>query len=109
MVTSEEKAEAANEHFENRTPLLRVEGLSKSFPGFQVLRDVSFALWKGDVLGIIGPNGAGKTPLLECLIGLLPASSGLILRKSHPLPAHRRKDVMFYLPQDIAPYSEEPA
>lgn len=109
MGISEKKAAGAKEHFENRTPLLQVDGLSKFFSGFHALRKVSFALSEGDVLGIIGPNGAGKTTLLECLVGLLPANSGLVLRKNHSLPADRRKDVMFYLPQDIAPYSEQPA
>jgi len=109
MSISDEKTAPPKENSENRTPLLRVEELSKSFSSFQALCDVSFGLSERDILGIIGPNGAGKTTLLECLTGLLPASSGLVLWKTHSLPVHERKDLMFYLPQDIAPYSEQPA
>src|SRR5262245_10525501 len=90
----------------NRNELLRVEGLSKSFSGFNALRRVSFDLQQRDILGIIGPNGAGKTTLLECLVGLLPVNSGEVFWKSEPLTNSGRKDVMFYLPQDIVPYGE---
>jgi len=87
--------------------LLRAERLSKSFSGFKALREVSFSLRERDILGIIGPNGAGKTTLLECLVGLLPANSGEVLWKNQPLPNSGRKDVMFYLPEDIVPYREQ--
>ena len=93
----------------NQTELLWVEGFSKSFSGFQALHDVSFRLWERDILGIIGPNGAGKTTLLECLVGLLTVSSGLVLWKTRSLPVNKRKDLMFYLPQDITPYRDQPA
>jgi ABC-2 type transport system ATP-binding protein len=93
----------------NRNELLRVEGLSKSFSGFNALRHVSFDLRQRDILGIIGPNGAGKTTLLECLVGLLPANSGKVFWQSQPLMNSGRKDVMFYLPEDIVPYQEQPA
>jgi ABC-2 type transport system ATP-binding protein len=96
------------EQLENRSELLRVEGLSKSFTGFKALSDVSFGLRERAVLGIIGPNGAGKTTLLECLAGLLPANSGKVFWKGEPLPSSGRKDVMFYLPENIAPYGEQP-
>ena len=98
----------AREQFENRGELLRVESLSKSFSGFNALCDVSFDIRERDILGIIGPNGAGKTTLLECLTGLLPADSGRVLWKNQPLPAPKRKDVMFYLPEEIVPYREQP-
>src|SRR5215510_13114386 len=93
----------------NRNELLRVEGLSKSFSGFNTLRHVSFDLREGEILGIIGPNGAGKTTLLECLVGLSPVNSGKVFWKSEPLTNSGRKDVMFYLPEDIVPYQEQPA
>ena len=93
----------------NRNELLRVEDLSKSFAGFNALRHVSFDLQQRDILGIIGPNGAGKTTLLECLVGLLPVNSGEVFWKSEPLTNSGRKDVMFYLPEDIVPYQEQPA
>ena len=87
--------------------LLRAERLSKSFSGFKALREVSFGLRERDILGIIGPNGAGKTTLLECLVGLLPTNSGKVFWKSQSLPNSGRKDVMFYLPEDIVPYREQ--
>src|SRR5215510_6294157 len=87
--------------------LLRAERLSKSFSGFKALREVSFGLRERDILGIIGPNGAGKTTLLECLVGLLPTNSGKVFWKSQSLPNSARKDVMFYLPEDIVPYREQ--
>jgi len=93
----------------NRNELLSAKGLSKSFSGFNALRHVSFDLREGEILGIIGPNGAGKTTLLECLVGLLPVNSGEVFWKSEPLTNSGRKDVMFYLPQDIVPYGEQPA
>jgi len=93
----------------NRNELLRVEDLSKSFSGFKALHEVSFDLRERDILGIIGPNGAGKTTLLECLVGLLSVNSGAVFWKSEPLTNSGRKDVMFYLPEDIVPYQEQPA
>ena len=99
---------SVKEQFENRAELLRVEGLSKSFSRFNALWNVSFEVGERDILGIIGPNGAGKTTLLECLTGLLPADGGRVLWKNQPLPASRRKDVMFYLPEEIVPYREQP-
>src|SRR5262245_65973451 len=92
----------------SQAELLRAERLSKSFSGFKALHEVSFGLREKDILGIIGPNGAGKTTLLECLVGLMPANSGKVFWQSQPLPNFRRKDVMFYLPEDIVPYREQP-
>jgi len=99
---------SVKEQFENRAELLRVEGLFKSFSRFNALWDVSFEVGERDILGIIGPNGAGKTTLLECLAGLLSTDGGTVLWKNQPLPVHRRKDVMFYLPEGIIPYREQP-
>ena len=99
---------SVKEQFENRAELLRVEDVSKSFSRFNALWNVSFEVGERDILGIIGPNGAGKTTLLECLAGLLSTDEGRVLWKNQPLPTPRRKDVMFYLPEEIIPYREQP-
>ena len=61
--------------------LLDVRGISKSFGGVQAVRNVSFTLIQGEVLGVIGPNGAGKTTLVNLLTGFVKPDSGRILYK----------------------------
>lgn len=56
--------------------LLRAVGLSKRFGGVQALRDVSFAMDRGQVVGLIGPNGSGKSTCVNLLSGTLPVSAG---------------------------------
>jgi branched-chain amino acid transport system ATP-binding protein len=59
-------------------PALEVKGISRSFGGVVALRDVSFAVRPGEVVGLIGPNGAGKSTLFEIVSGNLPPSAGHI-------------------------------
>ena len=89
-------------------PLLSVRGISKRYGEATVLDDVGFDLSPGEILGIIGPNGAGKTTLMECLVGLLPADGGEVRLHGEPLPATHRREAMFYLPDGIAPWSDQP-
>jgi ABC-2 type transport system ATP-binding protein len=56
---------------------LQVHGLRKSFEGFQ-LRDVSFKLPKGHVMGLVGPNGAGKTTVVKLIMNLITPEAGEI-------------------------------
>ena len=56
--------------------ILRFDSINKDFFGVQVLYDISFALRKGEILGLVGENGAGKSTLMNILGGILPASSG---------------------------------
>lgn len=59
-------------------PLLHVQGLCKYY-GRQIgCRDVDFALWPGEVLGIVGESGSGKTTLLNCLAGRLTPWRGSV-------------------------------
>lgn len=60
------------------TNLLELHGLSKSFGGLHVTRDVSFRLASGDRVALIGPNGAGKSTLVNLISGDLAPSSGHI-------------------------------
>ena len=59
-------------------PVLRMEGISKSFPGVRALEEVDLDLWKGEVLGLLGENGAGKSTLIKILAGTYSMDSGTI-------------------------------
>lgn len=58
--------------------ILRVEKLSKNFGGVKAVRDLSFEVSAGEILGLIGPNGSGKSTTVNVLAGLTPPTSGFI-------------------------------
>lgn len=61
--------------------VLEGRGLTKAFGGLQAVKDLSFALRDGEILGIIGPNGAGKTTLFNLLTGFYRPDAGIVLLK----------------------------
>lgn len=61
-------------------PVLRAEELAKSYRSHVVLRDVTFAVPAGTLVGIVGENGAGKSTLLKILAGELAPSGGHFVR-----------------------------
>jgi branched-chain amino acid transport system permease protein len=60
-------------------PLLRVTELRKAFGGLVAVRDLSFDIPKGSIIGLIGPNGSGKTTVLNLITGELVPDSGSVL------------------------------
>lgn len=58
--------------------VLKVENLHKSFGGVQAIKDLSFDVRPGEILGLIGPNGSGKSTTVNTLAGVMQASSGEI-------------------------------
>ena len=65
----------------DKEPILQINGLSKGFGGVQAVHDVSFDLFKGEILGIIGPNGAGKTTLVNLITGFVTPDAGSVFFK----------------------------
>ena len=75
--------------------LLWVGSLSKAFGGVQAVRDVSFGIRKGEVLGIIGPNGSGKTTLVNLTTGFTKKDAGEVVFDGKDItkwPAHKIAD-----------------
>jgi zinc/manganese transport system ATP-binding protein len=79
-----------------RSEVLAVEGVSVSFPGRQVLDEISFTLEAGTFCGLVGANGSGKTTLLRTILGFVRPESGAVR-----ISAGRRRSIG-YVPQKIA-------
>ena len=60
------------------TPVLRLTGISKSFPGVKALSDVQLSLFAGQVTALIGENGAGKSTIVKVLTGIYQPDAGVI-------------------------------
>lgn len=59
--------------------LLQVSGVNQAFSGLQALRDVTFEIASGEIIGLIGPNGAGKTTLFNAITGSIPPETGRVV------------------------------
>ena len=82
--------------------ILRVSHLTKTYRHIGAVRDASFSVRRGEVLGLIGPNGSGKTTLFACLGGVLPYDSGQVETfTTSDAPA------IFYLPDAITPWPDQ--
>ena len=86
--------------------ILRAEGLNKSFRKKQAVKDVSFSMAQGEVVGLLGPNGAGKTTSFYMIVGFYtPNSGGIYLddRRITELPMYKRARIgISYLPQEAS-------
>ena len=88
--------------------IVRVDGISKSYGRISALDGVGFSIRPGEILGLIGPNGAGKTTLFECVAGLEAADEGHVYFGSLPVNGRHRSSRLFYVPDGIAPWPEQP-
>lgn len=60
----------------SRKLMIEVEGLTKRYRDHVAVRDLSFKVNKGEIVGFLGPNGAGKSTTMRMLVGFLPATAG---------------------------------
>src|SRR4051794_31561432 len=61
------------------TPILEARGLGKRYSAVAAVRDITFAIRRGEILGVLGPNGSGKSTTVKMITGLLDPSYGAVL------------------------------
>nr|WP_225608894.1 LPS export ABC transporter ATP-binding protein [Comamonas sp. CMM01] len=85
---------------------MEVHHLAKSYGSRKVVKDVSLAVQKGEVVGLLGPNGAGKTTSFYMIVGLVRSDAGDIYIDGHSvanMPIHQRSRLgLSYLPQEAS-------
>jgi len=85
---------------------LEVKHLAKSYGSRKVVKDVSLAVQKGEVVGLLGPNGAGKTTSFYMIVGLVRCDAGDIFIDGQAvgnMPIHQRSRLgLSYLPQEAS-------
>jgi len=89
-------------------PVIEVVGVSKRFGDVEAVRDLSFTVGEGEVVGFLGPNGAGKTTTMRMLTGFLPPTDGRIRVDGHDVfsDARRARAAVGYLPETPPLYPE---
>ncbi|HUN93892.1 MAG TPA: ATP-binding cassette domain-containing protein [Burkholderiaceae bacterium] len=73
-------------------PVLEVRNLTKRFGGLVAVKDLSFSIRRGEILGLIGPNGSGKSTAMNAILGVHPPTSGSVRLEGAEiagLPSHR--------------------
>ena len=85
---------------------LQIDTLSKIYNGVEVVKSISFAIKRNEIIGLLGPNGCGKTTTIGMILGLLKPSSGKVLIDNKDIEKNRvdiLKKINF-----ISPYIELP-
>lgn len=93
---------------DEQTPAIEVKALDKRFGPIHAVRNISFSLQHGEVLGFLGPNGAGKSTTMKMISGFLEPTGGTVLVNGHdvtedPLAV---KSSIGYLPEGAPSYAE---
>ncbi|MBO6808212.1 sugar ABC transporter ATP-binding protein [Thalassospira sp.] len=89
-----------------QTPVLRLEGIVKTFPGVRALDGVSFGVLPGEVHALMGENGAGKSTLMKVLGGIHDPDEGQILIDEEPTemtsPMHAKAKGVVFIHQELS-------
>jgi branched-chain amino acid transport system ATP-binding protein len=91
---------------------IQIIRVTKSFGGITAIREISFDLRRGEILGLIGPNGSGKTTLVNLITGFVKPDSGEVFfreRKITGLQPHKIADLGVTGPSRMRPYHSLPA
>jgi ABC-2 type transport system ATP-binding protein len=81
--------------------VLEARGLAKRYSAVQAVRDISFSICRGEILGVLGPNGAGKSTIVKMVTGLVEPSRGAVLFRGERIETDlaRFKQGLGYVPE----------
>ncbi len=90
--------------------MIEVQNLTKYYGNFKAVDHISFAVEKGEIVGLLGPNGSGKTTIMRILTGFFPPTEGRAIVagldvETHSLEVRNR---IGYLPENVALYPDMP-
>lgn len=88
------------ERKKDMSELVRCSHLQKKYGNKEALKDVSFSIKSGKIIGLLGPNGSGKTTLIKILNGLLSPNEGEV-QICNESPGIKSKSVISYLPDKM--------
>jgi ribose transport system ATP-binding protein len=100
-----EKSCAVGQRLNSPEPILRMQHISKAFPGSKALDSVSLELYEGEVLALLGENGAGKSTLVKILYGAYQRDEGSVVLGGQEVVFHNPHDALqagvAMIPQEI--------
>ena len=91
---------------EDRRPMIRVSGVSKSFGKLRAVDGLSFEVGPGEILGLLGPNGAGKSTTIGMICGLLTPDAGAVTVGDRPPSEPGARASLGVAPQELAVYEQ---
>jgi len=88
--------------------MIKVENLTKRYAGHTAIRDLSFEVGQGEIMGFLGPNGAGKSTTMRILAGFLPATSGRASIAGFDVfeQSLQARSRLGYMPENVPLYSD---
>lgn len=88
--------------------IIEVQNLTKEYKNLLAINDLSFEVYKGEILGLLGPNGSGKSTTINCILSLLELNKGTIkiLGKEMSPNAYDLKEKIGVVFQDVAVFDE---
>lgn len=88
--------------------MIKVENLTKRYAGFTAIKDLSFEVGKGEIVGFLGPNGAGKSTTMRILSTYMPATSGRVTIAGYDVftQSMEARRHIGYMPENVPLYTE---
>jgi len=87
---------------------IEIKDLKKSYNNFQAVKNISFSVRKGSIIGLLGPNGCGKTTTIGMLLGLIKPTSGSIFINGQDIENENKRINILEKMNFISPYVELP-